>query len=285
MTRKTTPTLQAFVRIFSETGSYSATARRLKLGSRATVYRWLEASSAAEEAEDTSSEFFFQYEGVEDYLHNHARMTLDAAVEDVEAGLIRMASEGYYRKAMYHGQTVYKLDPALIGMDDETFKMLGYEERDRYLKDENGNLVPEMEHIAPTVERQLAVLAAHSEKWKKHSRVDVNTSVQGGVMVVHGIGQQAQKALPPQQEKPLPMIEVLPDAVLEQVVEDAEAEEIAQPVEIEEPEQMAPAPAPVTRVSPEARKATNPGAAELLRWASLSPEERAAEAARRVRVR
>jgi hypothetical protein len=270
MTRKSVETQTALVRSFEATGSYAKSARRLKLG-RTTVLRWLQASAEAEDAGDTSSDFYIEIDGEADYLHSHMRAHLDAAVEDVEAGLIKMASEGYYVARSYHGQTVYKLDPQFIGWTDEDMKMLGYSEADRYLKDADGNLVPELEWCAPTVERQLAVLAAHSDKWKKHSRVDLNTHVSGGVAVQHWLpGQQSQpKQLP--QSKPLPQVEVLPDEVIEQVVEDDE--EPAQPEPMEAPE-----PAPVVRAPPEVRRAGNRLADELAAFAQMTPSERAAAA-------
>lgn len=276
MTRKTVETQTALVRAFEATGSYAKSAHRLRL-SRTTIFHWLEASAAAEETGDTASEFYIEIDGEADYLHNHMRAHLDAAVEDVEAGLIKMASEGYYVARSYHGQTVYKLDPQFIGWTDEDMKMCGYSESDRYLRDADGNLVPELEWCAPTVERQLAVLAAHSDKWKKHSRVDLNTNVQGGVMVMHQFpGQQSQpKQLP--QSKPLPEVQVLPDEVIEQIVEDAE---------VEEPAPMAaPEPAPVVRAPPEVRRTGNALADELAAFARMSPEQRAAAALARNRSR
>lgn len=278
MTKKTLDLKAALVRAFADIGSYAGAARRLGM-SRMTVIRWLAASAADEDAERPDSEWLFEFDGVEDYLHNHMRAHLDAAVEDVEAGLIKMAVEGYWQPRSFQGRTVYKLNPQLLGWTDEEMKMCGYTEADRYLRDAAGNALPEMEHIAPSVERQLAVLAAHSDKWKKKSSVDVNQHIEGGVMVMHRVGQQPSKELP--QSEPLPQIEVLPSGVIDQIVDDVEAE----PVALELSPELVPAHVTAPQPSAEARRATNPGAPELLALAAMSPEERAAVAARRNKVR
>lgn len=279
MTRRHTETLIKAVELFGTFGEYTKVARALHLG-HTTIGRWVAASADAEDREDTSSKFYFAMPGTDepDYFHNHLKFSLECTIDQIEATVLKTARDGIMVGSVYKGQRVYELNPDLVGMDEDTMNLLGYTDRDRYARDEDGRLKQVMIWQPPSVERQLAALNAFApERWSKKSQIDVNANISGGVQVSHWLPGQA-KQLPQQQPKPLPQIEVIPDEVVENII-DAEAEEITAPMEPEVVEDdVEPAPAPVVRAPPEARRVGNALASDLAAFMKLSPEERAAAA-------
>jgi hypothetical protein len=247
------------VRVFGETDDLTKTAARCRMH-RSAIYRWMQASEAAEEAGDTASEWFFEFNGVEDFLHNHMQENLKAMVDQVEVGLIKMAAEGYYLPSIYKGQLIYRRDPALIGLDPDVLEVLtGF--RDDLYRDPVTRLPePLLIKVPPSVERQALVLASHApEVYSKRQQIDLNQNIGGGVTVSHQFN-PPQALLPPQQPS-LPQIQILPSEVVEAIVVEAD---------VEEPQKQA-APAPVS-FEP------SPLRSELEALAKMSPEERAATA-------
>jgi hypothetical protein len=250
---------QELVRVFGETDDLTNTAKRLRMH-RSVIYRWMQASEAAEEAGDIASEWFFEFNGVEDFLHSHMQENLKAMVDQVEVGLIKMAAEGYYLPSIYKGQLIYRRDPALIGLDPDVLEVLtGF--RDDLYRDPIARLPePQMVKVPPSVERQSLVLSSHHpEVYGKRQQIELNQNIGGGVLVSHQFN--PPQAVPqPQQQPLLPQVEILPSEVVEAVI-----------VEADQPEEQATlAPAPVVEPSPLR--------AELEKLAKMSPEERAAAA-------
>lgn len=282
--KKKTETLIRVVRAFAEHGTYTAAAKLAGI-SRVTLGRWIELSESDAGSEVEDSQWRFELDGTEAYLHEHMQAALRAAVDDVEAGLIKMASRGTYRRTYWQGRPVWQESPQFYGWSDKEMTDLGFDPSERWLRDARGALVPVLEYQQPTFERQQLVLQAHGgEAYRKKSSVDIHQTLEGGVYVAHAIGHQPAKQI--EQPKPLPELLQLPDAVTEKIVEEALAEErpAAEP-ELIEPEEIETPASPPPMLDAAARRAVNPGAAELLALAAMSPEERKARALRTVKNR
>jgi hypothetical protein len=254
--KKSPETFRELVRIFGETDDLTKTAKRLRMH-RSVIYRWMQAAETAEEAGDTTSEWLFEFNGAEDFLHNHMQENLKAMVDQTEVGLLKMAAEGYYLPSIYKGQVIMRRDPALIGLDPDVLEVLtGF--RDDLYRDPVTRLPePQMVWVPPSVERQALVLSSHNpETYGKRQQIDLNQSVGGGVMVSHQFN-PAQQALP--QQQPLKQVEILPSEVVEAIF-----------VEADQPEEQA-SPAAVSFEPIPLRS-------ELEALARMSPEERAAAA-------
>ena len=81
---------------------------------------------------------------------------------------------GYDKILTYRGRVIYKNDQGLVG--------LGYQGPDAYLRDENGNLVPETVRVVdPRAIRYILALEL-PEKYGKNRKIDVPHK--GGVLVI-----------------------------------------------------------------------------------------------------
>ena len=138
------------------------------------------------------------------------------------------------------------------------------------LLDDNGLPVPEMVWVPPSTDLVAMVLAAHSRKYKKSSKVDIDlnmrAAVSGGVMVVGG-------PAPKQVAAPLPLVEVLRDPIesVEAVdIRDAEPEDAAEPVDepVEQPGESATMPEQAPPTPPQ------PGPNPAVRRGGMSELER-----------
>lgn len=126
------------------------------------------------------------------------------------------ARHGSERRVIYQGREMFAvrtdIPPDLN--DPDILEML-YDQRDRYLRDDEGRLVHLTEKIEPPVNLQLAVAAANFEAYQPHSSQSIEVTQRGesGVKVVGG----PPKAQPAQIEhvaEPEPVeIEAAPELV------------------------------------------------------------------------
>jgi hypothetical protein len=129
---------------------------------------------------------------------------------------------------------------------------------DPWLRDKNGDRIPELVWHAPSTDLVAMILAAHSKKYRRQSQVhvDIDQKLSGGVMLLNG-GNAAQ-AKSVTHQAPLPMVEILesaepepvervsePDAQDVDAAEESAAEEVAPPV---------PPPLPSTGPNPAVRR-------------------------------
>jgi hypothetical protein len=216
-----------------------------------TARKWDIKSRRDQAAKIEGSVFFFEHAGVEAWFHEHTRRAVSRSVEDIEAAARDRALNGTYTVAQYRGETVYKRDPSLIGKP-WLVDMLGLP--DDLLRDANGNLVPELVWTPPATDLVLGILAAHSSRYKKQSKIDIdmNARVTGGLLIA-----EAPSPKIFQRPAPVPVIEVVKEA---EQIEEAEVTEIddrvtdTSPTQ-DEPEAVAaptPAPEPEPRVIREA---------------------------------
>lgn len=118
--------------------------------------------------------------------------------------------------ARFQGRMVFRRDPAADRFSDAELAELGI---DRYLRDANGEFIPEMIHHEPSVQGVLAFLAAEFPKqWGNKSTVEINQRSTGVQVVKHQFAPKPSPA-PLQEIAPVaaidapPIIDVEPDDV------------------------------------------------------------------------
>jgi hypothetical protein len=277
MTKRSPQTFSAFLDLMQGDPIYANASRALGLHP-SCIFRWLKASKLDASNGVQNSEFYFEYGGQTKYLHEFFREVISISVEHIEAAA-RSRCLGFYTNSMFQGKTVYRTNP---DYDDPVLReLLGI--TDPWLRDEHGDRVPEKIWHPPSTDLVLAVLAAHSKRYRKQSSlsVDLNARVSGGVMV---IGQPAQNTIT--HSVPLPVLEVLEvlDSAEPPLAEpnadgakpltdepDADEQE-AEPVAL----QPRPPPEPPTTPSPAPASAhgpLSPLVADLLRRARMKPDD------------
>jgi hypothetical protein len=251
MTKKSTERFIAFLDILQGTTSYAETSRALGQNPT-TIWRWLAASKKDAEHPEQPSEYKFAYgEGDEiKYLHQHVRDAVNMSIEEIESAARGRARSGHYTKSMFQGRVIYQTNPNYD--DPEMRELLGI--TDPWLRDRNGDRIPELVWHAPSTDLVQMILQAHSKKYRRQSQVnvDVNNRLSGGVMLLNGNQPAARIA---SQSAPLPMVEILESAEPEPVARASEAD--AEDVEAEEPAAVAPvqpAPPPNTGPNPAVRR-------------------------------
>jgi hypothetical protein len=231
MSNRSVPFFRDYLRVLGATVSYVEAARRLNI-SEDWVYKCLSASKAASATPELPSVFLFEAEegdGEARWFHDHVRSAVSNSIEAIEAAARSRALHGTFTAAKFQGKTVYKEDPTLIGVDDQLLDMLGLP--DRLLRDERGCPVPEQVWTPPSTDLVLGILAAHSKRYRKQSSItmDVNARMSGGVQIV---GNKPA----PQISAPLPLVQIVTDAIAEPERAATDEPEPADFSEIDEPD-------------------------------------------------
>ena len=128
---------------------------------RKTLEYWIKHSAAGDAGYD------LEWEGIEWRFHEHCQTAIEEAHGKLDATAWDMTKEG----------VVYKTDQSLLD--------LGYEGRDAYLRDENGDPVPETVRHTNFKAVRFILERLRPDKYGKHQKIDVPR--QGGVLVVGGI--------------------------------------------------------------------------------------------------
>jgi hypothetical protein len=95
---------------------------------RKTLEYWIRCSAAGHDGYD------IKWQGITCRFHEHCESAIWQAIQKLEDNILQRAS-GYDKALTYRGHVMYKIDQSLVD--------LGYEGPEAYLKDENGNPVPE----------------------------------------------------------------------------------------------------------------------------------------------
>jgi hypothetical protein len=137
---------------------------------RKTLDYWLKCSAAGHDGYDVD------WRGITAKFHEHFISAMDEGGDQLLEAALRTAL-GYDEILTYQGRVVYKIDPHLSS--------LGREGPDAYLKDENGNPVPEtIRKQDPKMIRWL-LERLRPDTYGKKRKIDVTH--QGGVLVVGGV--------------------------------------------------------------------------------------------------
>lgn len=138
-----------------------------------TLYRWLRLSR------EGAPEFQqIEWCGEVGSFHQFYEYALRAQINEIEQTAKHNAL-GFDEVVTHDGAIQYQIDPTLVGLDDETMKMLGY--TDRYLRID-GAVQPLTVKRKPSDALVIKMLASHKpEIYGERSTVDVNMRV-GGVL-------------------------------------------------------------------------------------------------------
>jgi hypothetical protein len=134
---------------------------------RRTLENWIKRSKNGDDGCD------IEWQEVTCRFHTHCEDAIDEAHEKLVGIMIERAL-GYDKVLTYRGRVVYKTDQALVG--------LGYQGPDAYLKDENGNPVPETIRKLDKKAIKFLLELWCPETYGKNPKIDVPQK--GGVLVL-----------------------------------------------------------------------------------------------------
>ena len=131
-----------------------------------TLAYWIRRSEAGDDGYD------IEWQDVTGRFHELCKFAIDEAIQKLDDKMLQRALVGYEKVLTHRGRVIYKIDQGLAG--------LGYQGADAYLKDENGNPVPET--VRKVDRKALRYIWERSRTWGKHSKIDARR--EGGVLVI-----------------------------------------------------------------------------------------------------
>jgi hypothetical protein len=141
-----------------------------------TLAYWMRRSKAGDNGYD------IEWQGRTCRFHEHCESAVDEAHQKLDDKMLQRALGGYEKVLTHRGCVMYKIDQGLVG--------LGYQGPDAYLRDENGNPIPETVHKEDT-KAQLSVLKRRRRNtWDKHPKRDAPR--EGGVLVLGEVTKQPE---------------------------------------------------------------------------------------------
>ena len=135
---------------------------------RKTLDYWLKRSAAGEDQYDV------EWRGETAKFHQHFEAAMHEADDKIVGALMERAM-GYDKIVTYRGRVIYEMDEFLLD--------LGYQGRDAYLRDKNGNPVPQTIRKPDTKAALWVLERLRPEVWGKNRKIDV-PHPGGGVLVV-----------------------------------------------------------------------------------------------------
>ena len=137
---------------------------------RKTLAYWIRRSEAGDDGYD------IEWQDVTGRLHELCKLAIDEAVQILLDLVLERAFFGYAKVLTYRGRVMYKIDQGLVG--------LGYQGPDAYLRDENGNPIPETVRKVDMKAMRFWLAWHRPEKWGRQRKVEAPR--EGGVLVIGG---------------------------------------------------------------------------------------------------
>ena len=137
---------------------------------RKTLEYWIRCSAAGHDGYD------IEWQDVTLRFHELCEFAVDEAHQKLLDLMLERAFFGYDKVLTYRGRVMYKIDQGLVG--------LGCEGPDAYLRDENGNPIPETVRKVDMKAMRFWLAWHRPEKWGRHRKVDAPR--EGGVLVIGG---------------------------------------------------------------------------------------------------
>jgi hypothetical protein len=167
-TRKLSPELMRIVLDALRENPIQSDAARQAGIHRKALENWKQRSAAGDDG------FDLEWEGVTERFHEHCESAKEEARDRLFGMEFERAMVGYDKVLTWRGRVSYKIDPSLA--------KLGYQGPDAYLRDENGNFVPEtIRKFDPKSMRYILKLL-RPEVYGNNPKID--TRHQGGVLVI-----------------------------------------------------------------------------------------------------
>ena len=146
---------------------------------RKTLDYWLKRSAAGDDQYDV------EWRGETAKFHQHFEAAMHEADDKIVGALMERAM-GYDKIVTYRGRVIYEMDEFLLD--------LGYQGRDAYLRDKNGNPVPQTIRKADTKVALWVLERLRPEVWGKNRKIDVPHQG-GGVLVVGDPAKKKREAI------------------------------------------------------------------------------------------
>ncbi len=137
---------------------------------RKTLEYWLKRSAAGDAGYD------LKWEGLERRFHEHCESAIAEARQILDDELLQRAL-GYDKVLTRRGHVMYKIDQDLAGR--------GFQGPDAYLKDENGNAVPETVRKVDTKAQQSILKRFRPDRWGGQPKIEAPR--EGGVLIIGGV--------------------------------------------------------------------------------------------------
>ena len=123
-----------------------------------TLAYWIRRSEAGDDGYD------IEWQDVTGRFHELCKLAIDEADQILLDLVLERAFFGYDKVLTYRGRVMYKIDQGLVG--------LGCEGPDAYLRDENGNPVPETVRKVDMKAMRFWLAWRRPEKWGRHRKVE-----------------------------------------------------------------------------------------------------------------
>ena len=135
-----------------------------------TLAYWIRRSEAGDDGYDIT------WQGLTWRFHEHCKSAIWEAEIKLLDRMLERALFGYDKVLTHRGRVVYKIDQDLVG--------LGFQGPDAYLRDENGNPIPETVRKVDMKAMRFWLAWHRPEKWGRRRKVDAPR--EGGVLVIGG---------------------------------------------------------------------------------------------------
>ena len=133
-----------------------------------TLAYWIRRSAAGDDGYD------IKWQGVTQRFHEHYKSAICEAEIKLRDMMFERALLGYDKVLTRRGRVMYKMDQDLVSQ--------GYQGPDAYLKDENGNPIPETIRKVDMKAMLFILEWYRPNTWGKHPKIDVLR--EGGVLVI-----------------------------------------------------------------------------------------------------
>jgi hypothetical protein len=138
---------------------------------RKALKYWKDRSDAGDDGYD------IKWQGVEWKFHEHCKSAIEEAYDKLMEIMFQRAFVGYDKVLTYRNRVMYKIDQGLVG--------LGYQGPDAYLKDENGNPIPETVRKVDMKAIRFILEWHRPDTCGKHRKIDAPR--ESGVLVIGGV--------------------------------------------------------------------------------------------------
>jgi hypothetical protein len=143
---------------------------------RKTLEYWLKRSAAGDVGYD------LKWEGIEWRFHEHCKSAIAEARQILDDEMFQRAL-GYDKVLTGRGRVMYKIDRGLAG--------LGIQGPDAYLRDENGNPVPESVRKVDNKAQQSILKRFRPETWSRQPKTDAPRD--DGVLIIGGVNKKPKR--------------------------------------------------------------------------------------------
>ena len=135
---------------------------------RKTLKYWMDRSAAGDDGYD------IKWRGITWRFHEHCEAAIWVAHQKLIDIMFQRALLGCDKVLTRRGRVIYKIDPDLVGR--------GYQGPDAYLKDENGNPIPETVRKVDKKAMRFLLEKYRPDRWGKRPKTDPPR--EGGVLVI-----------------------------------------------------------------------------------------------------